>query len=313
MEIVFVSSDRDEQSFAQYFRTMPWLALPFDNSLRISKQMLSAKYCVKGIPSLVVLDSISGQIVIPNTESRALVMKTVQFGVDKVIVDMFSSLWLDRLPSESKQICTMLAASFRWESAERFREEIVMASPNLASFLWRSTYVEKQQRIKNLTTQLINEEGMDPDQAKDAAIAVEALTGEVDTESRSASRLTELFLSKISDISSELGMIQSSSDFAKQISNGSNEQLKLVLITLWKYFIKCYETPWASKFRQFQLSFKVADRITMTAGGLQLFESLGFQILFAGFDFVLSVPVSMNLDEMNESIQNLCRQFDVST
>ena len=29
-EIVFVSWDRDEESFKEYFNTMPWLALPYD-------------------------------------------------------------------------------------------------------------------------------------------------------------------------------------------------------------------------------------------------------------------------------------------
>lgn len=29
-EVIFVSWDRDEASFKEYFSTMPWLALPFD-------------------------------------------------------------------------------------------------------------------------------------------------------------------------------------------------------------------------------------------------------------------------------------------
>ena len=28
-EIVFISSDRDDESFQEYFKEMPWLALPF--------------------------------------------------------------------------------------------------------------------------------------------------------------------------------------------------------------------------------------------------------------------------------------------
>ena len=31
LEIIFVSSDRDEEGFDEYFGEMPWLALPFDN------------------------------------------------------------------------------------------------------------------------------------------------------------------------------------------------------------------------------------------------------------------------------------------
>lgn len=29
LEIVFVSSDRDEDGFQQYFGSMPWMAVPF--------------------------------------------------------------------------------------------------------------------------------------------------------------------------------------------------------------------------------------------------------------------------------------------
>lgn len=48
LQIVFVSSDRDESSFQHYFGTMPWLALPFDPR---RKQEISQRYvpvCVYG-------------------------------------------------------------------------------------------------------------------------------------------------------------------------------------------------------------------------------------------------------------------------
>jgi len=53
MEIVFVSSDRDESSFNDYYGEMPWVALPFDK--RDAKATLSKKYKVQGIPSFVIL------------------------------------------------------------------------------------------------------------------------------------------------------------------------------------------------------------------------------------------------------------------
>lgn len=55
MEIIFVSSDRDERSFKEYHSHMPWLALPFE-SFQV-RQSLSAKFGVRGIPMLVVLDA----------------------------------------------------------------------------------------------------------------------------------------------------------------------------------------------------------------------------------------------------------------
>lgn len=55
LEIVFVSSDREEASFHDYFSSMPWTALPF--SARDIKAQLSSKFGVSGIPSLVFLNS----------------------------------------------------------------------------------------------------------------------------------------------------------------------------------------------------------------------------------------------------------------
>ncbi|XP_076447780.1 nucleoredoxin-like [Babylonia areolata] len=55
LEIVFISSDRDEESFKEYFGSMPWTALGFDK--RDVKEQLAAKYEIRGIPTLVLLDN----------------------------------------------------------------------------------------------------------------------------------------------------------------------------------------------------------------------------------------------------------------
>jgi nucleoredoxin len=53
MEIVFVSSDKEEEAFTSYYGEMPWVALPYDK--RDLKTALNKKYKVQGIPSLVIL------------------------------------------------------------------------------------------------------------------------------------------------------------------------------------------------------------------------------------------------------------------
>ena len=58
MEIVFVSSDKSQGEFDEYFKTMPWLGLPFDE--RSLKNSLSKKYKVQGIPTLVIIDGATG-------------------------------------------------------------------------------------------------------------------------------------------------------------------------------------------------------------------------------------------------------------
>lgn len=55
LEVVFVSSDRDEGQFKEYFAEMPWLSLPYSD--REKKEALSKKYKVNGIPALIVLDA----------------------------------------------------------------------------------------------------------------------------------------------------------------------------------------------------------------------------------------------------------------
>lgn len=61
MEIVFVSSDRDEAAFQSYHAEQPWLALPY--SARDVKAQLSKKFKVSGIPSFVILDGVTGETI----------------------------------------------------------------------------------------------------------------------------------------------------------------------------------------------------------------------------------------------------------
>jgi len=61
LEIVFVSSDRDEKAFTSYHDEMPWLALPY--SKRSEKAELSRMFGVNGIPSLIFVDGKTGKLI----------------------------------------------------------------------------------------------------------------------------------------------------------------------------------------------------------------------------------------------------------
>jgi len=54
LDIVFVSSDRDEAAFKDYFAEQPWHALEYSD--RKAKDDLSNALGISGIPSLVILD-----------------------------------------------------------------------------------------------------------------------------------------------------------------------------------------------------------------------------------------------------------------
>lgn len=51
-EVIFVSSDREQPSFDEFFTTMPWLALPFGDE---RKPLLQKRFKTKGIPAVVVI------------------------------------------------------------------------------------------------------------------------------------------------------------------------------------------------------------------------------------------------------------------
>lgn len=69
-DIVFVSSDRDEKSFNEYFAEMPWYALPYTN--RDLKTKLSRKFKVTGIPTLVFINGENGQLI--TNDGRSIVL-----------------------------------------------------------------------------------------------------------------------------------------------------------------------------------------------------------------------------------------------
>jgi len=68
-ELVFISSDRDEASFTEYYNEMPWLSLPF--ALRDQKNTISSKFKVQGIPTLIFLDAMTGDVI--NKQGREIV------------------------------------------------------------------------------------------------------------------------------------------------------------------------------------------------------------------------------------------------
>jgi nucleoredoxin len=51
-EVIFITSDKDETSFHEYFNEMPWLAIDFNNP---NKAEIKKAHSVSGIPTLVIL------------------------------------------------------------------------------------------------------------------------------------------------------------------------------------------------------------------------------------------------------------------
>ncbi|XP_041349713.1 nucleoredoxin-like [Gigantopelta aegis] len=67
-EVVFISSDRSKESFLQYYSSMPWLALPFDDARTRS---LTRQFGIDGIPTLVMADE-KGNVITVNGRAALL-------------------------------------------------------------------------------------------------------------------------------------------------------------------------------------------------------------------------------------------------
>ncbi|XP_078156041.1 uncharacterized protein LOC144551804 [Carex rostrata] len=55
LEVIFISRDKDEESFTSYFSKMPWLAVPFSDSE--VRQKLEKTFKIMGIPTLAIIDA----------------------------------------------------------------------------------------------------------------------------------------------------------------------------------------------------------------------------------------------------------------
>jgi len=70
-ELVFVSSDRDEDAFNEYFDTMSFCALPYE--YREAKATISKTFEVRGIPTLIMLGPVSDE-----SGNRPLINKNIR-------------------------------------------------------------------------------------------------------------------------------------------------------------------------------------------------------------------------------------------
>lgn len=256
LEMVFVSSDRDSLSFDTYYSSMPWTAIPFEN-LGFLKANLSMRYGVKGIPFLVILDAVSGRIVVPGTSSRQEVTRACQRG-DTAIEDMFND-WVHRLPAETKEIMSMLEVSCMED-----RIEPTSSSGEEES----SLYLNHAQKANSVLPPF----------------------------------------ERVPSSSSEDWETECLTRVLRYGANGKAD-IRQVLQTALKYLENAGKEPWTAKFRNFRLSNKVADRITSIPHGVSFLESVGLQVLPSQTDYVVTIPLALNLDELREDLEAYLEEY----
>ena len=90
-EIVFVSGDRDSASYTSYLNTMPWgLGVGFGDG---RKDTLNSRFNVSGIPTLIILDGVSGEIV--SRDGRKDVIES------RGDTELCFASWVSQLPETS--------------------------------------------------------------------------------------------------------------------------------------------------------------------------------------------------------------------
>jgi len=79
VEVVFISSDQNEQAFNSYFGEQPWTCLAFAE--REKKKQLSEQFDVRGIPTLILFDESGAKV---NAGARASVASNSNSSLDEI-------------------------------------------------------------------------------------------------------------------------------------------------------------------------------------------------------------------------------------
>ena len=315
LEVVFVSSDRSEAEFQQYYKKMPFKAMSF--SQRELSQRAKSLFGVRGIPSLVVVDSLSGRIVVSPEESRREIHQACQFG-DKAIERLFHN-WLDKVPEESKSMLDILALSCA--EAEK-ADESGGANSKAEKYLKRASVKDDKAsnslskediaaRVKELFPKLVAT-GLAPNEAAAEAIKQATLL-QNNTQGMTLDKGTMIgdctVVADYDHVAASKVTIEETLDNVYRRNSDDNEKVALVLSTAQKYVNNVKNDPTNPRFRNFRLSNKVVDRITSNAGSMELLRSLNFAVFHSDVDFMASIPIYSNLELLGKVLDEALKQY----
>eukprot|EP00555_Chaetoceros_dichaeta_P009239 CAMPEP_0198259078 /NCGR_PEP_ID=MMETSP1447-20131203/8346_1 /TAXON_ID=420782 /ORGANISM="Chaetoceros dichaeta, Strain CCMP1751" /LENGTH=786 /DNA_ID=CAMNT_0043946359 /DNA_START=58 /DNA_END=2418 /DNA_ORIENTATION=+ len=288
LEIVFVSSDRDSGSFQQYFGTMPWLAVPLSNE---RKQRIGTQFGVQGIPALVVLDTISGEVVVSKEHSRGEVTNACRGGnvsIEKMLMDD----WLKRIPPESQMIMETLALSCEPQinTNPKITPNSYLEKVHSSSNDTKTDVGDASVRIKAVFNELV-ENGLQPNAA--AAQAINQVAEEQARASSEVKLIPSMLTGKVEITHG--GMEQ---EFPRKVGNSN------VAKTAKQYLNNVRKHPYTFRFRSFKMSNKIFDRITASTDGIEDVLNLGFSTYNNDTDFMACIPLGANLEGMNDTIEH---------
>jgi thiol-disulfide isomerase/thioredoxin len=314
LEVVFVSSDRSDAEFQQYYKKMPFKAMPF--SQRDLAQRAKSLFGVRGIPSLVIIDSLSGRIVVSPDESRREVHQACQYG-EKGIERLFNS-WLDKVPEESKAMLDILALSCAEADetaksggtntkAETYLKRTIEKEATVSSQLSKNDIAA---RVKELFPRLVAQ-GLTPNEAAAEAIKQATLQQSnprgTKLDSGSIGGDSKIVKQYDSAVASNIVSVEKTADNIYRMNSDGKEKVVAILSTAQKYVANVQKDPTNPRFRNFRLSNKVFDRITSNAGSMELLKSLNFSVFHSDVDFVASIPLSVDLELLSKVLDKVLK------
>lgn len=252
---------------------------------------------MRGIPTLVVLDALSGKIVISPDESRQAVAQACRSG--ELAIEKMLESWLDRIPEGSRELLSILQLSCEEDTDTEHGKaagiEYLEANAETSNGMTADT----TGRIKTIFEKLVGE-GRDPTAA--AATAIEVVGKE-----RGGHRSLDSgpLNGKAIQIGPHKKHDTQDQMFASFLKRNSPHIAAEVLSTTLKYLKNASKEPWTPKYRTFKLSNRVADQITRAEGALGLLQGLGFDVFGTSRDFEATIPISSDLDAMTETLTNL--------
>eukprot|EP00590_Aulacoseira_subarctica_P012074 CAMPEP_0172438622 /NCGR_PEP_ID=MMETSP1064-20121228/72896_1 /TAXON_ID=202472 /ORGANISM="Aulacoseira subarctica , Strain CCAP 1002/5" /LENGTH=986 /DNA_ID=CAMNT_0013187185 /DNA_START=497 /DNA_END=3457 /DNA_ORIENTATION=- len=165
LEVVFVSKEKDPALFQGYFSKMPWLAVPFGELFR--KESLSSRYGIRGIPAVVVIDTISCTVICQE-QARSDIMRGSQSG-EQGVKDTYNH-WLSLVPEESMIILESIKLSLEETAAQSVgAKDAGGANSYLVRNLPEIKPINPSELIKNYFTELVAQ-GVNPTTAAADAI-----------------------------------------------------------------------------------------------------------------------------------------------
>ena len=287
-----------------------------------AKQMFG----VRGIPSFVVLDSLSGRVVVSPDDSRKEVHQACHRG-EQAIEGLFKT-WLTKVPPETSSMLDILALSCSEAEtsagagdkttnvkAEEYlvrKKEDVKHKPSTEDF---------QARVKEIFTSLVAS-GHTPNAA--AAEAIKQATAEQNNPSvkleqgnikgnvevckdETVSYSIEEKANRLSEMHCEMNGLNLASK-SERISSGAKSVVNVLSIAK-KYVANVQKDPYNPRFRNFKLSNKIFDSITSNRGSIDLLTTIGFAVYHNDIDFIASIPLSTNLALLSNVLDSLIKAY----